>query len=355
MLCTMLVPTEYRFAIPDGGCFIFYYQEKLVALEIEQRPSAKIISYKSTDISWMSQGNQHKITAVINGEEEEIARIYSNSESQINGYCQPSTYTVFRVSFEIKDISYLNPGERLESIKLWVGECINKFIDEYLYISHDNNLERIRMSKVPLISIYISKNYILTEDKIYSDPKPHTAVLNWEPIQGSGHLRPMLTMDSLGTLQSRLIESEIPPHIQFLFEAKRQAFGYSQFDLSIVSSQTAVEVFISSQLRRYCKSREIDRLEVIIRKQKKAISIDDFLLQGISKIISKISDISNCKIRETPEYINWNEKVYQLRNSIVHAGKRGFSSDQARLAFTYSCEFIEAIEKLIPCGYDFKK
>jgi len=111
------------------------------------------------------------------------------------------------------------------------------------------------------------------------------------------------------------------------------------YQTQLVQCQTAFEIYLDGILnsklkKKYLMSEEI--IESILRKYSILEQLAFWMKKCYGKGFSPNDGI--CK--------EWREKVYGLRNEIIHEGKSDITREDSVNAFVIVCEFIQEIEEL---------
>jgi len=103
--------------------------------------------------------------------------------------------------------------------------------------------------------------------------------------------------------------------------AKEQQIYHKNHEVSVILAQTGFEIFISEILRTLLKSVEGLSDDTIINfyRDSKKLLYFRRKLNRLDKILQKNR---KGRFKGTIQYKEWEEKTYNLRNEIVHEGKR---------------------------------
>lgn len=352
-LYRVFIPSECRFSLhmPEAA-FFFEHKKIRVAIQVEQVSSAKLTSYSGENLDWLKSG-AYLIKAIGEERKEPILAIHCpNLELGLvnGGYVQPTLLSFFTIFFEAE-----TPGiiEDEDNFKDFLDSCLDRFFTQYLMISPEPDIAPLSSSSGPLITVQVSEDYLFDGENIAGNFRFLKNKLFWKDSQRTGHLKNKLSPQVVNQLRAALIEDKpVLAHMRLLLQARRQAIRDHYFDLSIISSQTAFELFCGIHLKNLCDTRKIHDLTKKRGSNEIKIPLDRFIeRENIGEVLSKIVEISGLDIKKTPEHILWKEHAYEKRNLIVHRGWSNATIEDAKSAFEAVNEYISLISKTGGIGF----
>lgn len=349
ILCKLSIPLRVNLSVPSGSFFVFEVDGKLVGIEILVVYGESIISYADNP-DWINRGSGEAKIAVIkakkSGKGEEILRVYFSERGIVgNGYIQPNRFCVINLYFEEQSSARVN----LSGKKLWVEQCINYFISHYLEIGCDNDIQRICISDIPIITISTADCYEFSKEGLRANFTHNRHQFNWYDTQRTGHLKEDFPVEWLSLLQEKLDSgSPVLLHNSLLIDAKRQSFFYGNQELSIVLCESSFEVFASNRLAKYCAENGIKELFSGKGSRRISMPVDEFTeKQNIDNLLMAASEVTGVKIKEGTEHLNWKKYAYEERNKIVHRGAVGYTKDQAKKAFQVVNDYMKHLRSVL--------
>lgn len=133
-----------------------------------------------------------------------------------------------------------------------------------------------------------------------------------------------------------------------LMNAKEELVAKSNYLVSSILSETAVEICIQSQLVKMCELRSISMLPCGGNNAEK--DYFEAIVNGNIKesLLKKyLRGIFGIDVLGTREYNDWTSNTYNLRNKVVHKGYTSVTKEEAELSFNSSLHFINFVLKKI--------
>ncbi len=226
----------------------------------------------------------------------------------------------------------------------------NDFVYAYRIFSMDSDIKKPRLEKIPLINIYIAKDYEFNSKGYSGNFELFKQTFQWKEYRAKGHIKKPIKEDVLNNLITYLKEGHKPKiYEKLLLDSKEYSILYQENDLSIILTEVAFEIFIKDVLINYCEAKSINQLE--IKKGKKSSEKVDYTIAvdkyDVSESIDVLSALIGHRLKSFKEYNSWNSDAYRKRNDIIHKRKLGFKEDDSSRAWLATTKYIKVIQDLI--------
>ncbi|MFT6491129.1 MAG: hypothetical protein ACJAWP_000005 [Porticoccus sp.] len=336
-LCRLTIPLKNHLSLPSGSFFNFEVSGRLVGVQTNTVQGEIIYSY-SDSLSWLNEqsGLRAEVSAKKRDKQDKILKVYFSELGLLQkGYVQPNRFTIVDLYFEEKSISSFTEERHKEKQKIWVEQCLEYFVSHYLEVGCDNDIPKISLSDVPVVTLYVSERYEFTKEVVSGDFKFHQNQFNWYETEKSGHLKDNFSEQWCRLLQGKLGSNEpVPIYNQLLMDAKRQSFYYNNQELSIVLCESAFETFVVQKLLSYCNAKGILEIGTGKGKNRKSIPVGDCVEhKNISELLSAVCEVSGDNVKAGTDHLEWTNHAYNVRNKIIHRGKKGHTKTEAEKAF----------------------
>lgn len=337
VLCRLTIPLKKHLSLPNDSFFNFEVNGRLVGIQITTVQGETIYSYADS-LSWLDNqsGLRVEVSAKKSGKKEKTLKVYFSELGLIQkGYVQPNKFTIVDLYFEQDSGEIFKDKKDEEKIKEWIEACLDYFVSHYLEVGCDNDIPKIYLSDVPIITLHLSENYEFSKKGVSGDFSFYQNKFICYETERSGHLKDDFPEEWCRLLQGKLESNKtVPIFNQLLIDAKRQCFHYNNQELSIILCESAFETFVSKRLLNYCEAKSIGELGLGKGKNRRSIPIYEFTEKSnISEFLSAVSEVSSINIKAGVEHLEWMKHAYDVRNRIVHRGKTGHTKDEAKKAF----------------------
>lgn len=238
----------------------------------------------------------------------------------------------FCTSIHIEFLSYISPKDA--SIELLMREAVfnsiiylNNFLDSFRLITGLNFIRNFSITDLPpIINIDIGEQkmlYITTPTTIVNIPKP-------------------LKAEKLRYVQGRINAWDRNKYFEVIDKFLSKAIHHlytEEFLFAIIELQTSFESYIRMchNLILIKQSASDDKIE-----RAKNYPFKNTIIDHIGKALNTDLDFQN-----NPIINKWYEKLYSLRNKIVHSGQSYISGDMAYEAFDALDEAINYLNDLM--------
>lgn len=328
--------------LPENEVFNFMYNNKLVSIKCKDIEGVSLTSYITKDVNWLHANNHLALVTSENkyGDKIQAVKLYLDDTKSLksNGYEEITQHTVIDVCLK---------GIEEEIAIPLATQVIEYFIDIYRYILNEENL--------PFVSPKDSKVIMLFDSTDTGDIKLDENLLSYssqwhDPFRKGLRTRSVDT-NKLPKLKHYLnTPTQIPMWLKILINAKDQSIVSGNHDISIILIETAFECFVQSLLIEECNKRNIIELVYGKRKGKeeKKDAVEAIQGSNIKKLLTDyVSQVFNVKVNDTEYYSQWDKKVNDLRNGIIHRGKAGYDEATAKNSFEVAYAFINFLEELL--------
>lgn len=267
------------------------------------------------------------------------------STHRLSGTVDVRRYSIAEVFFESPHID--EAAGLSASVASWIEGLLSHVIDCYRYVSNDPYVYGARLQESPIALLQTTADYSI-DDHIDASFGPPSVFIGWTtaPIQQAVS-RARLTSDEVTRLVTCAAQPErIDLWARLLFEAREYAHRYRDYDAAIVSSVSAFETFLQHELVRACKVREVEVLTIDHRGTTKEYAeaiADGSLSRDLLRRFPE--QIAGVNLRTADEYHAWRRCAYDVRNAIIHGGKRGSNDADSKAAFETCTAFMSYCRK----------
>ena len=148
-----------------------------------------------------------------------------------------------------------------------------------------------------------------------------------------------ISADKLDVIKDMLEkDTKIPLNQELLLNAGDYYF-YGNYKVAVIEAETAFEIFIHEFVSKHYRSKH--KPENDIKNILEQTGFKNLLIDHI-RILSKF-DFAN-----STQYSNWEKNTYELRNKIVHQGKKDVSADGSLKAISTVSGTISFLNNLMP-------
>lgn len=142
---------------------------------------------------------------------------------------------------------------------------------------------------------------------------------------------------------------ELGVHERILLQARELLTMQGDYEMSVITSGTAFEVFLQNRLVQSCQSTQTQTLP---DRSKKAVDYPEAIETGnVQADLLKFVDLlapAIAPVRQRSQYLDWKMHAYDIRNKIVHRGQRGITESQAKDAFRVVQDFMTYLNANLP-------
>jgi hypothetical protein len=283
------------------------------------------------------------------GDKMEGANILIDENSRALTYKRAQGVSYIEVILEIPPSTDVEAFR--ESGKDQASAILSQFLIGYRVYANDHNVPDFQAEDIPLIGAGVGTCAVsrvagtdIAQFNIqYSNNKP---VTQWQGIER--HIKQPMAQDRLSAFENWLQgDMQIPEDQLLLLSALERAIWRKEYPSSVIFAQTGFEVFVSRFIRERAATRGITALPMPPRRgaTPQQVPVNDALTRTLLnyKLRTLIPHITSATVDNTPEYNNWRNNAYRLRNEIVHAGRTNVSETDARNAFDSVNAFIARI------------
>lgn len=145
--------------------------------------------------------------------------------------------------------------------------------------------------------------------------------------------------DKLNSVKNILEKDVKIPLEQELLSHARDYYFYGSYKVAVVEAETAFEAFVHAFIAKHYRLR-----------QKPESDIKNILEKtGFKNLLNDhIRILTNFNFSISTQYTSWIENTYELRNKIVHQGKKDVTAEESLKAITTAEGTISFLNGLIP-------
>lgn len=340
---------DINLAIPKDRGFHINLNGRNAFLRFITIEGEKITSFTTGTYVWLTGEEddvKHYLVKGItqNNKKIPIRQYCINEKEGLNksGIIDKMKYTIVEVMFNIEDHEKLDDDKFLKKIKNDIRDYLDYFTDVYRLATQDMSFEKNVLDRTPIIEILTKEEkFDLSKEIIEGKCKFHKRIIDWSQAP-SNYNKPILNKQQLKIIGDLLQNKQIRLSEKILIDAKEEAHINKNYEVSVILSQNAFEVFVQNILIESCKILGIKKLQGRNKKKnfKEAITNGNIRRDLLKKYLTKIigENLSGGK-----HYNRWYNNAYSLRNDIIHKGKYKVSSEEAKNAFLAVRNFINII------------
>lgn len=341
-------------ASPEGVRLFFQTVDRDVAITMSARDGANITSFEGIDLSWITRYDQSQtFTISENDVDRDVDIAYFKMGLSLDdfrgGQIVPSRFSVINV---FSELAHADPeaGFHLGRHVEWAESILQDVIDIYRWATNDPYVSLHDTLATQIVLVGIATKYTFDAHGTHGEFsfKTHHVKVEHPVLHGRRKL-PMeenaknIIADYLRTRKS------LHPHERILLQAREQATINRNYEMSIVTNGTAFEVFLQNRLMASC---EYTGTKVLPATNKKLTSHRSAIDTGnIQRDLLRYVDLlapSVAPVKASQQYRRWKNQAYDVRNEIVHRGRRGITQTQAKDAFTAVQDFITYLNANLP-------
>lgn len=331
------LPKETEYQVTLGG------HESVI--RCTNRQGELIFAYQENDYEWIAGGDDMVYTTIFGMRNEEkgtplrhIAAPISEVHFERGGMKEPATYTVFEILFNTDDDTITQ--EILDQHHDLAMAMLSYFIETYRYVMQDETIITPNKDEYILIEHLVGDGIDHFGDSPGIMFKPYSQRYNQDLLLKKRRIKYIPSDERLKIFSDRLKNGKkLDLYLKLLMEAKMHGRLRNEFDISIVKSETAVEIYVQSLLILLCEIKNINKLGD--RDYVDAV-INGNIRNDLLKPYLKYFGIH---ITDTKEYFHWCERCYKMRNEIVHRGRgEDLTEVEARAAFEAANSLIKLLE-----------
>lgn len=352
-LCSFSFIFDINLTFPDNTHFLLRVDGEDVQLTFERVKSKKVISF-SDNLDWINdKTNSYFVAAQLTTGDTIPFRAYKQKKenaSFISGIIDEANLTKINTICKV-DTYLLEKEDFLDKKINWLQNILLKFIDNYCHITQDAYVSRNDILKPLLVDVFVSdendfpKNHSRIEFKVFKTQ------FNFESPKESGFVKKDVSSNQVEDIQNRLVNNiDIQLFEKILQNAKENAFRQKNYDMSVVLTGSAFEVFLQQVLIECCKFKRITKLTVGRGNKQKEIDFYEAIINGNVRehlINNYLKYLTGKSIAGSKEYNNWYANSYEKRNDIIHKGNYGTTREEAQKAFDSTNILINKISELI--------
>ncbi len=332
--------------LPQNISFLVTLGDKTSYIKCTNKQGELLFSYKEKDYQWIEGSKDMFYTTIFGMDKCEkgtplkhIASPESGVHFEGGGIKEPATYTVFEILFDINDITISQ--ENLNYYHKLAMEMLRTFIEKYRYVTQDSTIIVPNEDDFLIIEHLIGSETSNIKGAVGIKFKPLSLKYHYDSILKKRRLKNKLPDKTLQALAARLKDGkELDLYLKFLMEAKAHAQIYNEYEISIIKSETALEIFIQNLLITICEAKETYKLA---KKDYKEAIFNGNIRENLIKMYLKHFGIN---IAGTKEYNSWYDYCYKVRNDIVHRGNvKKLTEDDAKIAFESVYSLMQVLEK----------
>lgn len=343
---------DINLGIPENISFTVVNGNREAYISCQTRSGEHIFNFKEKDYSWIDGNDTMYYTTVFGmvGENDgipvkHIVSPQGNVHFEAGGTIEPAIYTIFEIMLNIE--GELTTEIELADIHDTAMEMLRLFIEKYRYVTQDNTI------KIPGKDDFVVIEYLQSTD-VFKEIDKNTGIhfkplslkYNYDSVLKKRRRKGKLKDKGLKIFAEYLKDGrELAMYIRLLMEAKEHALIDERFEISILKSETAFEVYIQHLLVRLCEAKNIRTLMVgKTSKNYKEVIFNGNIREHLIK--NYLKELANLSIAGTKEYNEWYDYCFDIRNQIVHRGNSDdITEEDAKKAFESVNRLIEYIEQ----------
>jgi hypothetical protein len=357
ILARLILP--FKFSFKPNVFIQFIFKEEKVIIIGQPCEGVRVLSYFTKDYETLKESRKGREFLRVkqklkNAESIVIRTIVINKESEnyLDGTIDLLKSTLFDVYFSFPDQSFSTDEKSHNLIRDKAIQILRFFINSYRTFTNEADIHNPSDLDLPLIELAYSKENWTEDAKIINGEYLFlTRIMTWLPSNATGLIKENMTSDAFNKFTEHLNSNEPRPYyLQLLADAKEQAIIRKNFNMSIVLSSTATEVYLIDRLIKECQIRNITQLTIGKGKRELTKDYEEAILKGDIRdtLIGDIcKSLTGKNIKESNEYHNWYKYAYDLRNQIIHQGLIIENESDSELAFKSVIKLIDSINLLL--------
>jgi hypothetical protein len=354
ILARIILP--YNFSFAPNSFIDFKFENQKVIIIGQSCEGVRVLSYHTKDFCSLNETKEGREFARVRPKSNDTVAIRTiiinkKSEKYLDGTIDLLKSTLFDIYFSFPDNDFANSETIHNQLKEKVTQILAFFINSYRAITNEADIHNPSDIDLPSLELAYSNEKLNTDSEILSGNYLFlTRMMTWISPQVTGYFKEIMSSDSSKKFKQALNSSESTYYLQLLADAKEQAVIRKNFNISIVLSSTATEVFFIDRLIKECRIRNITRLTIGKGKRESTNNYIDAITKGDIRDVL-IGDICktliNKNIKESAEYHEWYKHAYYLRNQIIHEGLIINQLSIAEKAFQVVFSFINYVDILL--------
>lgn len=340
------IPVPSNFQFEDGTFLEFPFNGESVSIRIKHLIGANIHSYTDKDVSWLDSDREevvdYKATAEFkNGDRFSFKYVYLRREDEEPlGAMRRKPYTVFEVAYEVENVrGVLDNFDEHCSRSLAI---VQRTIEYYKAVTGKTPASDLHNHEnVSLIDVRVVDGCSSLRDAIANPPSDAARKLRWrDPDTNPNETIGDDDLRTIDTFLSR--DRELSVDRKILIDAKERLYRTGEYKLAVILAETFFEVLMQRLLKAACNRDCIDTLMWGQNEMRADSAIEK---AGVNVLLNWIDAhfIPNISERKA----QWYNNTYQLRNDIIHRGRREVTEQEAKTALKSAVEFALLIEKEI--------
>jgi hypothetical protein len=229
-----------------------------------------------------------------------------------------------------------------------VEDVVRNFVGIYSTITGEIDVVRPRLQDLDQTTVYVSEEYRFDTQSMSASFEMRPPRFHFPHRPSARFFKDTATEEKLQQFSALLRQGYILPlsgHL--MLDAKEQAHLRQQYDVCIILLATAFEVFLREVLVEVCKVRGIKELARQSGKTGKPWPYKHAIEKGhvLDDLLVYVEQVGGRNYKGQKAYNEWRNDAYEVRNAIVHRGKRGCGDAEADKAYTATALYMEAIQK----------
>lgn len=321
------------------------------------RDGAHATSFEGMDFSWIDKYDDDSHKIVISEDEVKFDREvvdfrmdWAHADFR-GGQIVPSRFTVVSLFTELPHVDEAK-GFSLVAHVNWAEAVLQHLIDVYRGVADDAFITMHDTKATQIVLFGVAHQPYTFNERMstgaFSCNLHHIKIQH--PILFGRRRSPIDQPVQTKILEFLRSGKAVAPHERILLQARELISIDSNYEMSIITSGTAFEVFLQNRLGVTCeriKTQTLparnskDRIRYLLALETGNVQTD--LLRYVDLLAPAIAPIKTC-----PQYSRWKSKAYDVRNKIIHRGQRDITESQANDAFLAVQEFIAYLESSLP-------
>lgn len=354
ILCVLSIPLPFYIALPNKHFFYLKRNGQAFWIEPELANGCTVFSMTEEPLDWLGKDKEsgvHFFVYWVKSKNQEVGKqqttYTSEKTSDILGTVIYNNMSRVRIYFEVESKSIFKDEQEIEIIREQAHGALSHFIDVYGLISGDNEVHRFRGDDSYCSVLWWSDKYSIEDNDLNILEPDINYVTHLNPVKTSDHnylFKKEYT--ELQKLSNSLNESsELSKHLEILLES-RTLSAKKHYDLSIVLSETAFEVFLRVMLIGICQKAGV--IQLPNRKNTAYINYREAIENGtiVRDLLRYLNLFSIENAIGDNRYTEWKKHTHDKRVDIVHKAIFGSTKVEADKANNSAVSFIQYISFL---------
>lgn len=352
------IPLPIYIALPNRDYYHVLTKGMSCWVECEEINGSVILSMSQDALEWLGKGKDEGVSVLygwIKNRTDEIVKqqetYTSPVTSDILGTVTYRKVSRLRVYMEIDSISLFDTDEGVSGVRALAHDAVERFVDSYSFVSSDIDVTRFSSDEVCGSVLWWTSDYSIEEKRLRLNTSAkfnyikHVDVIK---VAKRSSLFKKPRRDIKDKLSAQLEVGEgFSEYLKILLEA-RSLIARHQYDLSIVMSETAFEVFMRWVLIRICEQSGVSTLPGRNKKQSEGWDYVEAIQKGAvtEDLLRYLDSFAMADVKGNQICARWKRNTYDKRIEIVHGGVFGNTFDDALVAYNSVSEFIQFVLRL---------